>query len=219
MTVDLSPKPRAARGNTLQRAQRAATRDRVLDAAVRMFAAKGYALTSVEDILGEAGISRATFYTHFAGKVSVLDAIADAFAPVWTPLWDELIAMPESDGSAPDMAALRSWCARHVEIYRQHDATCIIITQGAAIEPEFYARLARDQELLIDRLAAHPLLAHLAADPAARTRAALTLNQIDNACYFLAVRRSQADPAAGIEAMASMLHHFFTSEQAAPKRT
>ena len=55
-------------------------------------------------------------------------------------------------------------------------------------------------------------LAHLAHDKAGRLRAALALSQIDQACYFLAVRRWQEEPEAGVEAMAAQLCHFLTTE-------
>jgi AcrR family transcriptional regulator len=53
-------------------ARRQATRDAVLDTALRLFAERGYLGVRVEDIATEAGVSRATFYKHFAEREEIL---------------------------------------------------------------------------------------------------------------------------------------------------
>lgn len=59
------PGPRAA--------ARDRTRDAILEAALSLFAERGYIGTRVEDIAQEAGISRATFYKHFAERDQILE--------------------------------------------------------------------------------------------------------------------------------------------------
>ena len=57
-------------------------RERLLEAAVRVVAEKGYAATTVADLTREAGISRTTFYAMFDDKegcfLAAYDGIADA---------------------------------------------------------------------------------------------------------------------------------------------
>jgi AcrR family transcriptional regulator len=48
------------------------TRKRLLESALEVFSAKGYANTSVDDLTTSAGASRATFYLHFSSKLDVL---------------------------------------------------------------------------------------------------------------------------------------------------
>ncbi|WP_144629913.1 TetR/AcrR family transcriptional regulator [Bordetella genomosp. 13] len=48
------------------------TRQRLLDAAQRLFVAKGYGASSVEDIAEEAGYTRGAFYSNFGGKSEML---------------------------------------------------------------------------------------------------------------------------------------------------
>jgi AcrR family transcriptional regulator len=52
-------------------------RDQLLDTALRLFVARGYVGVRVEDIAKAAGISRATFYKHFAEREEIL---AELFA-------------------------------------------------------------------------------------------------------------------------------------------
>ncbi len=72
-------------------ARRAATRDRLVDAAVSVFAEKGVLGASVEEICEAAGFTRGAFYSNFAGKdelcVAVLDRqMADQLAALDTAL-------------------------------------------------------------------------------------------------------------------------------------
>ena len=56
---------------------RAATRESLVDTALRLFTERGYVGVRVEDIAREAGMSRATFYKYFAEREEIL---AELFA-------------------------------------------------------------------------------------------------------------------------------------------
>ncbi|MGQ0803369.1 MAG: TetR/AcrR family transcriptional regulator [Actinomycetota bacterium] len=56
------------------------TRTRLLEIAVRRFAADGYRRTSVSDIAREAGLTPAAAYAYFAGKEALFKAAVDADA-------------------------------------------------------------------------------------------------------------------------------------------
>lgn len=52
-------------------------KNEILDAAERLFGAKGYDSTSTNDILEAVGIARGTLYYHFKSKEDILDAMID----------------------------------------------------------------------------------------------------------------------------------------------
>lgn len=52
-------------------------RNEILDAAEILFTNKGYAKTTIIDILEAVGIAKGTFYYHFKSKEEVMDAIID----------------------------------------------------------------------------------------------------------------------------------------------
>lgn len=56
----------------------ASQRGRMLDAIASVVAAKGYTATTVSDVVADAGVSRKTFYEHFAGKEECFLAAWDA---------------------------------------------------------------------------------------------------------------------------------------------
>ena len=50
-------------------------REEILDAAEKLFAAKGFDNTSTGDILDAVGIARGTLYYHFKSKEDILDGV------------------------------------------------------------------------------------------------------------------------------------------------
>jgi AcrR family transcriptional regulator len=56
----------------------AATRDKVLAIATRLFAERGYDDTSIETVLQETGLSRGALYHHYAGKDVLFEAVLEA---------------------------------------------------------------------------------------------------------------------------------------------
>ena len=53
-------------------------RSRLLEGMARAVAQKGYAATTIADIVREASVSRRTFYEHFGGKAECLVALYEA---------------------------------------------------------------------------------------------------------------------------------------------
>lgn len=51
------------------------TKERILEAALELFAQSGYLGTSMSDIAKQLGITKAALYKHYAGKQEILDSI------------------------------------------------------------------------------------------------------------------------------------------------
>ncbi len=58
------------------------TRDRILDAAMNIFSAKGFHDTKLDEIVAEASISKGSIYFHFPNKEKLFIALVDQFADV-----------------------------------------------------------------------------------------------------------------------------------------
>ncbi len=71
-------KDRRRYDSSLRRRQASETRARILDAAERLFAARGYPGTTMEAIASEAGVATDTVYASFRTKAGVLHALIDA---------------------------------------------------------------------------------------------------------------------------------------------
>lgn len=87
-------------------------RRQILDAAVRVFARKGFHASRVGDIAQEAGVAHGLLYHYFSSKDEVLEAV---FHENWSVLLDRLVSVEETDEPAADQLrhitaiVLRTW--------------------------------------------------------------------------------------------------------------
>ena len=75
------------------------TRERLLETASHLFAEKGYASTSVREIVARAGVSKPVLYYYFKSKEGLFYAILDWAADVQQKILDEIFA---TSGTALD---------------------------------------------------------------------------------------------------------------------
>jgi AcrR family transcriptional regulator len=75
--VSTDVKPAATSAPTYRQQQAAATRDRIAEAARRLFAAEGYGATSMEAIATAAGVAPRTVYSVFGTKREILSHICE----------------------------------------------------------------------------------------------------------------------------------------------
>ncbi|MBP3295945.1 MAG: TetR/AcrR family transcriptional regulator, partial [Lachnospiraceae bacterium] len=54
------------------------TKEKILDAALTLFAENGYDGTSVEQIVNVVGIKAPSLYKHYKGKEDILNALIDS---------------------------------------------------------------------------------------------------------------------------------------------
>jgi TetR/AcrR family fatty acid metabolism transcriptional regulator len=84
----------------------------ILDAAVRVFARKGYHTCRVGDIAEEAGVAHGLLYHYFRSKEELLETI---FRETWRDLLDAVRSVEETDETGRDRLAgiakilLRAW--------------------------------------------------------------------------------------------------------------
>ena len=110
--------PRARR---TQADRSAATRDALVAAARRMFAAHGFAEVPADEIVAAAGVTRGALYHQFADKTALFDAVLEAVeADIARRLADDVAAAGISDPVEALQHAVRTWldiCAEP-EIHR-----------------------------------------------------------------------------------------------------
>lgn len=107
----------------------------MLLALARAVAAKGYAETTVADVLAGAGVSRATFYEHFDGKEH---CYVEAYATAAALVRDALLGVvDENTDPAPRLrAALRGYLA---VLDADPDLANAFLIQSAAAGPRVQA--------------------------------------------------------------------------------
>lgn len=115
----------------LRNEQRLHTNRVLRQAATEVIAERGYAATTIDDIVERAGVSRATFYLHFNDKEDVVNALlADALTivPSYYATLDDALESGERE-------KLRSWVEVIVSWYDENGAVFAIAEDLLSRDP------------------------------------------------------------------------------------
>jgi AcrR family transcriptional regulator len=95
--VSAKSRHQTPRGENLDRRQRrsAETRERLFRAALKLFADKGFAETTVEDITNAADVGKGTFFNYFPSKEHILIAFSDMQLSKLQTTVDQMRERPE----------------------------------------------------------------------------------------------------------------------------
>jgi len=108
----------------------------ILDAAVRVFAHKGFHTSRVGDIAEEAGVAHGLLYHYFSSKDAVLETI---FRETWSELLSEIDEIEASDASA--RVQLERVAARLVGSWRIHPDVVRVLVREIARSAEVQQRI------------------------------------------------------------------------------
>jgi len=101
-----------------EREPRGDVKKSMIHAARELFASKGYAETSVQEIVEAAGVTKGAFYYYFSSKDEVLELIHDEFLDYEISLVEEL---EKYGGTAPErLGSLVRDLIRSIIIYREN---------------------------------------------------------------------------------------------------
>lgn len=138
-------------GSRKERAAR--TEAELKSAARRVFARRGYLNTKITDITSEAGRAAGSFYTHFDGKESLLEAM---LSDMLDSVDAELAGSTTHDPDFSHPQAVRWHVDAFWRFFSAHRTELIALQQAALIDPRFAERLKElyepDQFELIDHL-------------------------------------------------------------------
>ena len=94
------------------------TQQRILDAALEVFAESGYHQCSVGRITDAAGCSRVSFYQYFSDKEDLFRVLAGQVA---RQLYASTEALGMLEADAAGRAALRGWVDRHADVFDRYE--------------------------------------------------------------------------------------------------
>lgn len=129
-----------------------ATKERILEAAVDVFALKGYHGAGVEDIVAASGTSKGAFYHYFASKQAIFLTLMDSLAALVEQGVESAISA-EQGAMAKVEAALRVVVETAAE---QRDLAKILLVEAVGLGPEF-----EEKRLEIHRRFARVIQRHL----------------------------------------------------------
>ena len=108
----------------------------ILDAAVRVFARKGFHTSRVGDIAEEAGVAHGLLYHYFSSKDEVLETI---FRENWAILLERIDAVEQSDEPAREQ--LRHVAAIVLRTWRHQPDVVRVLVREIARTPELQQKI------------------------------------------------------------------------------
>ncbi len=144
-------KPRKSKGTlakgVLSKSER---RLQILDAARDVFAKRGYARATVDDIVAEAGVARGTFYLYFEDKrdafVELVQRFASQITAVIVRIATDDPGRPVADQVLENTRAILRLCLS------ERSMTKILFTDAVGVDPEFQHQVATFYDTVVQLL-------------------------------------------------------------------
>jgi AcrR family transcriptional regulator len=113
------------------------SRRELIDAAVEVFAERGYQAASVEDVVRRSGLSKGTFYFNFAGKEALFAAVVHDRLDA--PARELIGVTAEAPGDVPTAGTVSAGLADLV----RHERAPLLLLQ------DYWAQAARDETVAV----------------------------------------------------------------------
>ncbi|HJR19265.1 MAG TPA: TetR/AcrR family transcriptional regulator [Actinomycetota bacterium] len=182
------------------------TRQRLLDAAKKVFRERTYPETRVDDITQEAGTSHGAFYLYFSNKAEVLEALAIGTAERMYVLADQLEGIERGEAG---FEQLRRWMESFIDNYEENSPVVVAWMSarpqderfdklGREVLAKFAGRIAqaiRHSTSRTDRHAVHPGIA-----------AVSLVAMLERFCYYWLVRGGEFRRQEVTETLAAIWH-------------
>lgn len=123
---------------TLREAQRKLTTQLLLDKALELFDAKGYAATTIDDIAAGAGTTRTTFYLHFSSKAELMASLIARVDEILTGQDDPTLAVVIERGQRQ---LVRNWLDKKFDQWAVIRPYILAAFQAAPSEPDIDERI------------------------------------------------------------------------------
>jgi AcrR family transcriptional regulator len=128
------------------------TRSAILDAAFELFAEKGFAATTIDEIVARADVGKRTFFRHFAAKEAL--AFHDAADQLATATAD-LLARLEDEEPYPALVAVLRTTAERLTTERGRWLAGLVAERDAIIEHHKGVVMRDFEEAVTTAIAAH----------------------------------------------------------------
>ena len=141
--------PSTTDGRTLRaRSKREARRAAVLNAALEVFAKKGYHGTSISDIIERAGIARGTFYLYFRNKRAIFEELLSSFLG---RIGEAVHRVSLDEGAPSPEVQIRANVTRVFDVLlTEADFTRLLLRQAMGQDPEFDKYLSAFYDRILD---------------------------------------------------------------------
>ncbi len=108
---------------TVRQIQSDQTRQRIVEAATRLFAHKGFYGTSIAALADATGLTKGAFYHHFESKEAIFFAVVEAVRS----LWASGVARKVARGKGA-LAQLQTLLDSHTRLLAENEMLCLVMS-------------------------------------------------------------------------------------------
>lgn len=175
---------------------------RLLDAAVKVFAASGYHAARVDDIVRRAGTSHGTFYLYFANKEDLFRALT---ADVADQMNELVHTLDDFEPGPAGRVALRAWLERFAELYEHYGPVIRAWTEAESDDSEF-GQLGSHMLGNLSVAFAERIQASAAPGLAPEVASMALLAMIERFNYYVVSGRLHVERAETLDMLAGVVH-------------
>jgi AcrR family transcriptional regulator len=191
--------PAVERKPTLREQYKLLTREKLLQAALKVFSEVGFRAATVDQIAVAAHTTRTTFYRHFETKADVANGLGNTLKPLLIALVQRLDEIRQ-----PDAAQVRAWLVRWARVWKQQRAVLEVLHDAISSDPSLAA-----ESLLAIRDLVEQMRRYLSSFPAnqqekARMSLVFAFLQLDRVMYFTEVRPAELPQADRFEVLTEL---------------
>ncbi|ACL38759.1 transcriptional regulator, TetR family [Pseudarthrobacter chlorophenolicus A6] len=196
---------------SLREAQKQLTRDTIVERALELFTAKGYAATTIDEIAASAGTTRVTFYAYYPTRA---DLMRDFMARVNAVL--ERADGPDSASTAPDLvqvvrdgklAGILSWLESRAALWPVFRPYLDVLDEAAAVDTEVRAMVEGWHEEVISDMVRGMQQAGRFAAETRHIRGTLAFTQLDYVATLWTRRKMEPNREHALEVLADSWYH------------
>jgi len=186
------------------RAQGRRTMQRLLDAGLEVFSARGYHATRVDDVVRVARTSHGTFYLYFANKEDLLRALAVDCAQRLTDLAERIGPID----SGPDgFTELRRFLKEFLAVYRRYGPVIRAWMEGQVGDAEVDRLGVKAFSAIGDRLGVR--MHEAGAVKGDQVAVTALMAMLERFSYVVASRRVVGDDGAMLDTLSHIVHRGF----------
>jgi len=197
--------------SSLREAQKQLTRDTIVERALELFTAKGYAATTIDEIASAAGTTRVTFYAYYPSRT---DLMREFMGRVNSVL--DRASGPDSTSTAADLvdvvregepAGIRAWLESRAALWPVFRPYLDVLDEAAAVDPEVRAMVDAWHEEVISDIVSGMQQAGRFPEETHHVRGSLAYTQLDYVATLWTRRKLEPNREHAIEVLADSWYH------------
>ena len=191
-------------------------RDMIIDRALELFTAQGYAATTIDEIAVAAGTTRTTFYAHYPSRADLMsdfmarvNAVLDrADGPDRTTTAAGLVDVVRGG----ELEGILAWLESRAALWPVFRPYLDVLDEAAAVDPEVRALVRGWHEEVISDIVRGMQLAGRFSQETHHIRGTLAFTQLDYVATLWTRRKLEPNRDHALEVLADSWYHLLCDE-------